>query len=153
MDSEPHKRGKLLEKVLNNLFKTFGILVKEDFKRNIPNESTVMEQIDGVVEISNNLYIVEMKWLKDPIGVDTIAQHLVRLFNRGDARAIFISANGFKKTAIEECREALSQKTIVLCSLEEIVMLLEKNADLKEFFKKKITGATLDKEPFLKVDI
>jgi len=151
MDSEPHKRGKLLEKVLNDLFQIFGILIKDDFKRTIPKQSTVMEQIDGVVEIENNIYIVEMKWHKDPIGVETIAQHLVRLFNRGDARAIFIAANGFKDTAIEECREALSQKTIILCSLEEIVMLLEKNSDLNDFFKKKIIGATLDKEPFLKV--
>lgn len=151
MDEEPHKRGKLLEKVLNDLFQAFGILIKDDFKRTIPKQSTVMEQIDGVVEIENNIYIVEMKWHKDPIGVETIAQHLVRLFNRGDARAIFIAANGFKDTAIEECREALSKKTIILCSLEEIVMLLEQNSDLNDFFKKKIIGATLDKEPFLKV--
>lgn len=153
LDEEPHKRGKLLEKILNNLFQSYEILIKEDFKRNIPNQSTTMEQIDGVVEIDGNVYIVEMKWLKEPIGVDTIAQHLVRLFNRGDARAIFIAANGFKDTAIEQCREALSQKTIVLCSLEEIVMLLENEADLKSFLKKKIIGATVDKEPFVEVAI
>ena len=153
LDDEPHKRGKLLEKVLNELFKSFEILIKEDFKRDIPDKSTTMEQIDGVVEIDGNIYIVEMKWLKEPIGIETIAQHLVRLFNRSDARAIFIAANGFKDTVIAQCREALSQKTIVLCSLEEIVILLENNADLKSFLKKKITGATLYKEPFFKVDI
>lgn len=153
LDAEPHKRGKLLEIVLNSLFQNAGILVKEDFTRRVHNQSTTMEQIDGAVEIDGNIYIVEMKWLKEPIGVDTIAQHLVRLFNRGDARAIFIAAHGFKDTAIEQCREALSQKTIVLCTLEEIVMLLESEADLKDFLKKKIIGATLDKEPFVKVDI
>ncbi|MBK8453034.1 MAG: restriction endonuclease [Thiofilum sp.] len=153
LDNEPHKRGKLLEKVLNDLFKSFEILIKEDFKRAIPNQSTTMEQIDGVIELDGNIYLVEMKWIQEAVGIETIAQHLVRLFNRGDTKAIFIAANGFKETAIAQCREVLSQKTIVLCSLEEIVMLLERSADLKSFLKRKITGTTLYKEPFFKVEI
>jgi restriction endonuclease Mrr len=153
LDHEPHKRGKLLEKVLNDLFRLHNIFIKEDFKRSIPHKSTIMEQIDGVIEIDGNIYLVEMKWLKDPIGVAEISQHLVRLFNRGEARAIFIAANGYKETAIQECKEVLAKKTIILCSLEEIVMLLEKDADLKKFLKHKIVGATVDIDPFIKVSI
>lgn len=47
MDSEPQKRGKLLEGVLNDLFRIHGILVREDFRRKDPTGSVVVEQIDA----------------------------------------------------------------------------------------------------------
>lgn len=151
LENKPQERGKHLEKVLNNLFKIYGILIKEDFKRKSPDCAGVIEQIDGVVEFDGNIYIVEMKWVKDPIGVDKIAQHLVRLFNRGDARAIFITSNGYADTTIAECREVLSQKTISLCTLQEIVFLLENQGDLVKLLRKKVSAATVDKEPFIEV--
>jgi len=151
MESEPHKRGKQLEKVLNGLFRVYGVLIKEDFKRKSPDCPGVIEQIDGIVEFEGNIYIVEMKWVKESIGVDKIAPHLVRLFNRGDARAIFITSNGYTEPAIAECREVLSQKTIILCTLQEIVFLLEKQGDLIQLLKHKVSAATGDKEPFIEV--
>ena len=151
MENEPQKRGKQLEKVLNGLFQAYGILIKEDFKRKSPDCPGVIEQIDGIVEFEGNIYIVEMKWVKEPIGVDKIAPHLVRLFNRGDARAIFITSDGYTKPAIAECREVLSQKTIVLCTLQEIVFLLENQGDLVQLLKHKVSVATGDKEPFVEV--
>lgn len=153
MDSEPQKRGKQLEKVLNGLFRVYGVLIKEDFKRKSPDCPGVIEQIDGIVEFEGNIYIVEMKWVKEPIGVDKIAPHLVRLFNRGDARAIFITSNGYTEPVIAECREVLSQKTIVLCTLQEIVCLLENQGDLVQLLKQKVRAATGDKDPFIEVVI
>lgn len=151
LEDKPQERGKHLEKVMNKLFKIYGILVKEDFRRKSPDCAGVIEQIDGVIEFDGNIYIVEMKWVKDPIGVDKISQHLVRLFNRADARAIFITSNGYADTTIAECREVLSQKTISLCTLQEIVYLLESKGDLVKLLRKKVNAATIDKEPFVEV--
>ncbi len=50
LDSQPQKRGKLLEQVLNALFSVYGILIKEDFKRVDPEGAGIIEQIDGVIE-------------------------------------------------------------------------------------------------------
>jgi restriction system protein len=50
-----------------------------------------VEQIDGVVELSNVLYFVEVKWYQDPVGVPEVAQHLVRMMSRAEARAIIFS--------------------------------------------------------------
>jgi len=149
MENEPRKRGKQLEKVLNKLFRVYGVLVKEDFRRSPPDCNGVIEQIDGVIEFDGNIYIVEMKWVKEPVGVDKIAPHLVRLFNRANARAIFITSSSYTKPAIDECREVLSQKTIVLCALQEIVLLLEKQEDLVHLLRKKVRAAAIDKEPFV----
>jgi len=151
LENEPHKRGKHLEKVLNALFTSYGILVKEDFKRVDPDGAGIIEQIDGVIEISGHIYLVEMKWVKDPIGVDKLSQHLVRVYGRPDARGLFIASEGYADTAISQCREALSQKTIALISLHEIVRLLERQDDLVLFLKKKIQAATVDKNPYLEI--
>lgn len=86
LENEPQKRGKHLEKVLNALFSSYGILVKEDFKRVDPDGAGIIEQIDGVVELAGHIYLVEMKWVKGPVGVEKLSQHLVRIYGSHDAR-------------------------------------------------------------------
>jgi hypothetical protein len=49
MDDKPQERGKLLERVLNDLFRIYGILVREDFCRRDPDTSVVVEQIEQFV--------------------------------------------------------------------------------------------------------
>ncbi len=93
-----------------------------------------MEQIDGVIEFKGHIYLVEMKWVKDPVGVEKLGPHLVRLFGRDGARALFIAANGYADTAIAQCREALDKKVIALINLNEIVMMLEAERSLGELY-------------------
>lgn len=151
MDDRPHERGKLLEGVLNRLFRAYGILVREDFRRKDPDTSIVLEQIDGVIEIDGAVHLVEMKWLNSPVGTAEFFPHLSRLFLRANARGIFISSTGFTEPAVKECSTALAQKTMLLCSLHEIVMLLQRQDDLISFLKKKSHAAIIDKNPFLQI--
>jgi hypothetical protein len=151
MDAKPQERGKLLEGVLNDLFHAYGVYVREDFRRKDPDTSVVLEQIDGVIELDGTVYLVEMKWLKNPVGVAEFAPHLVRLFGRANASGIFISTTGYTEPVIKECINVLNQKTMVLCSLQEIVMLLQRQDDLIAFLKKKTHAAIIDKNPFLQI--
>ena len=48
MNDKPQERGKLLEAVLNDMFRAYGIHVREDFRRKDPDTSVVVEQLDGV---------------------------------------------------------------------------------------------------------
>ena len=95
MDDRPQERGKLLESVLNDLFRVFEIDVREDFRRRDPDTGVVVEQIDGVIELDGKIHLVEMKWLNAPVGIGEFSPHLSRLFLRGDASGIFISSNGY----------------------------------------------------------
>ena len=70
------------------------------------------------------LYLVEMKWHTDRIGVAEISQHLVRLMSRSEARGIFISASAFGDPAVAQTKDFLQHKVCVLCELEELVRLL-----------------------------
>jgi len=151
MDDKPQERGKLLESVLNDLFRAYDIHVRENFHRRDPDTSVVIEQIDGVVELEGALHLVEMKWLSSPVGVREFLPHLSRLFLRANARGIFISSSGFTEPVLKECATALAQTTMMLCSLHEIVMLLDRKDDLAAFFKRKAQAAIIDKNPYVEI--
>ncbi len=151
MDDKPQERGKLLEAVLNDLFKAYGIHVREDFRRKALDSAVVLEQIDGVIELDGIVHLVEMKWLKDPVGIAEFAPHLVRLFGRANASGIFIATNGYTEPVIKECGNALNQRTMFLCSLRELVLLLQRRDDLVAFLKKKSRAAIVEKNPYFEV--
>lgn len=151
MDDRPQQRGKLLEAVLNDLFRAYGIHVIEDFKRRDPDTGVVLEQIDGVIELDGVIYLVEVKWLNAPVGVSEFFPHLSRLFLRANAQGIFISSAGFTEPVVKECTTALAQKIMVLTSLREIVMLLQRSDDLIALFKRKARAAIVEKNPFLEI--
>lgn len=151
LEDKPQMRGKKLEVVLNGIFRAYGILVHEDFKRRDPDSNTVLEQVDGVILLDGTIHLVEMKWLKDPVGIADFSPHLVRLFSRANASGIFISNSEFTEPVLKECANALNQRTMFLCSLQELVMLLQNETDLLTFLRKKSQAAVVAKQPFLKV--
>jgi restriction system protein len=63
-ETDPQKRGTSLELVVNRLFDVEGISIRESFRVIGENGQGVIEQIDGVLEIGEDVYLVEMKWLK-----------------------------------------------------------------------------------------
>jgi restriction endonuclease Mrr len=150
--TDPQKRGTQLEEVLNLLFRTAGILVREAFRRVAPTGEGVIEQIDGVIEMDGEIYLVEMKWWDKPLGTGEVSQHLVRVFSRNCARGLLISYSGYTEPAIAICRESLSRMVVVLCGLQEVVQLLEREDDLVEFLKKKVRAAVIDKNPHYRVN-
>lgn len=97
--------------------------------------------------MDGHVYLVEMKWWSEPLGVGDVSPHIVRLFGRGDVRGIFISNSGYTDPAVTTCREALQQKVVVLCKLEEIVQLLDSEASLQALLKDKVHAAIVEKNP------
>lgn len=146
--TNPQERGKKLEAVLNRLFELHGILVREAFQRVGDSGQGTIEQIDGVITLDGEIYLVEMKWWDKPLGTGEVAQHLVRVFNRNCARGILISYSGYTDPAIQTCKESLAKMVVVLCTLQELVCLVEKEEDLKKLFHQKLQAAIMDKNPF-----
>lgn len=150
-EENPRLRGKKLELVLNQLFELAGVGVRKAFEVVDPNGAGTIEQIDGVIEFDGHLYFVEMKWWKEPVGVPEVSQHMMRVFLRSEARAIIISASDFTATAVAECRQALTQKCVTLCTLQEFVSVLERGSELIEFLRRKVRATLLEQSPFPKV--
>ena len=151
-ETDAHKRGKALEGVLNRLFSSYEILVREAFSIKGARGEGVIEQIDGIVEIDGYLYLVEMKWWNSPIGTGEVSPHLVRVFSRGgQVRGLFISYTDFTEAAIAQCRDAIVQgRVVILLTLEEIVSLLNQEGDMKAWLKAKLEAAIVDKQPFVR---
>ena len=145
--TSPQERGSKLEVVLNRFFEVSGVLVREAFSRIGESGVGVVEQIDGAIRASGHIYLVEVKWQKDPIGVLDVSRHIVRVGGRGDCRGIFISQSGYTAPAVEECKAALKDMVFVLFTLEEIVMLLERDGSFEDLLEEKVEAATLLKNP------
>ncbi len=153
--ADAQKRGKALEAVLNSLFEAYGILVREAFTVKGRCGEGVIEQIDGLIELEGHLYLVELKWWNTPLGTAEISPHIVRVFGRGgQARGIFISYSEFTESAVTACRDALAgSAVVVLATLQEIVELLDREADFKKWLKTKATAAIADKNPLIQLRI
>lgn len=91
-----------------------------------------------------------MKWLKDPVGIADFSPHLVRLFGRSSASGIVISNSEFTEPVLKECANALNQRTMFLCTLHEIVILLQNEKDILALLRKKSQAAVVAKQPFLR---
>jgi hypothetical protein len=114
-ETDAHKRGKALEGVLNRLFASYGILVRESFTIKGACGEGVIEQIDGIVEIDSHLYLVEVKWWNSPIGTGEVSPHLVRVFSRGgQVRGLLISYTDFTDGAVAQCRDAITRGCVVV---------------------------------------
>jgi hypothetical protein len=148
-ETNPYKRGKALEAVLNRYFKVSGISVSEAITLTGDPGSGIIEQIDGVVQLDGQRFLVEVKWEQETLGRDKVSSHLVRVFGRGFAGGIFISYSDYSAGAYQDCKEALREKIIVLCRLEEFVRALEQGTELKEILKQKIDAAIINKDPFV----
>lgn len=148
-EHNPYKRGKALESALNRYFKFSGILVTEAITLKGDEGRGIIEQFDGVVELKG-LFLAEMKWEAEPLGRDKVASHLVRVFNRSLAGGLFISYSGYTAAAIQDCKDALRDKVIVLCELAELVHAIEQQRDLKAILTTKVEAAIIYKNPFTK---
>jgi hypothetical protein len=143
---DPQRRGKALEKVLNRLFATSGLKVREAFTVASGPNGAITEQIDGAIELDGHVYVVEMKWLKDKVGTE-LGQHAARVMVRPpDVRAIYISASGYTEGAIQIAREFLSHRLCVLVELEELYACLNTGGEIVELLREKISRAILHKE-------
>ena len=143
-EENPHKRGKELEVLLNKLFECEKILIRESFTINGENNEGVIQQIDGAIEVNSYLYLVEMKWWQKPLSPKDVSQHVMRLFQRNDARGVFISASGYTEAAILDIQKVLSQRSIVLFTLKELALLLERDDSFESLLKSKVEFAQLD---------
>ena len=151
-ETDPWRRGKALEGVLNRYFSASGIAISEAITLTGDAGKGIVEQIDGVVILRGLLFLVEMKWEKETLGRDKVAPHLVRVFSRSLAGGIIISYSDYSPAAVQDCREALRHKVIVLCQLEELVRTIEAGVNLQSVFEKKLDAAVIHKNPLFRID-
>ena len=141
------QRGDSFERVLNQVFALDGLLVRESFTLNGDEGVGIVEQIDGVVELDRNLYLVEAKFYSANLGVGEVAQHMVRVSRRSGVRGLFVVHPGFSAAAIESVKAELHRSVFVLATVEELVHVFESNVPLTDWLRNKARHASIDRDP------
>jgi hypothetical protein len=145
----PQARGLTLEGVVTRLFQSYALLIREPFRRVGEHGEGVLEQIDGVIELDGQIYLAEIKWLSRTVSLDDVSRHLVRVYHRGVARGVFVSATPFSDAALAVCKEALQKTVVFLVTLEEIFLALHDRRDIPDILRHKIRAAVIEKDPWL----
>jgi len=153
LSCDPRRRGELLEDVFNRVFALGEVSVGCPFERREDEAGGKIDtQVDGVIQLDANLYLVEIRWEEAALGVGDIQNHL-ELLSSGDeaspTRGIIVSFNGFTEQAIDAARAAIKAgHTIILCTLSDFTHMLAGEGHLDALLRTRINIATLDKNPY-----
>lgn len=145
----PQERGRELEEILNQFFALEGIGVRESFTVTDRFTGLVQEQIDGVIELDGDTYLLEAKWYQAAVGKDQIVQHLYRVFQRSQARGIFIVHPGYSAAAVAAVTESLDKAPFVLATIEEFVHLLESDVSAADWLRAKVRLVLQERRPLV----
>ncbi|HTW50359.1 MAG TPA: hypothetical protein VME45_00495 [Stellaceae bacterium] len=88
------QRGYAFERFLNEVFEFEGLSPRGSFK-------LVGEQIDGSFAWANRTYLVEAKWVKEPVSGGEFGAFMYKIAGKtADTRGLYISINGYSPQAI-----------------------------------------------------
>jgi hypothetical protein len=146
-EEDAHRRGKVVESIMNQYFRVESVLVREAFSFREAVQGGPLEQVDGVIELDGHLYLVELKWWNHRLGPADVAHHMVKVGHRGGVRGLVVSASGFTDAAITTCRDELIRGVFVLAELRELILWMEREHPLRAALKQKVDHAMIDKNP------
>jgi len=104
-------RGLEFEKAITDLFSESGLTIEKPFTVQSDKTGSVVEQIDGAIEVRSRTFLVECKCWKSNISRQELAPLLVSVYNRGNVGGIFISASNYTESALADARAGSVTKT------------------------------------------
>ena len=123
--------GFAFEKLLNELFKLFGLDPRSAFK-------LTGEQIDGAFCLDNEIYLVEAKWHKEPISKGALVEFYGKVDDKSQfTRGIFISLTGISEEAKITFRQGRKVNFFILDGFD-ISMVLEGQIALDVLLRAKL---------------
>src|SRR5207248_1890542 len=109
----PHPRGRALQKLLAKAIEQSGWLQEESAR-------TSHEEMDVIIYRDHEYYLVECKWVNDPVEATVVRELKGKLDNRVDVRGIVVSMSGFTAGAVDQAAEYAGQRVIILFGPEDV---------------------------------
>jgi hypothetical protein len=144
--SDPHRRGYLLQDLLNRVFDLHEIPVVRSFTRNDGGE-----QIDGAFKLEGWHYLVECRWrekLADIRQLDGLKGQVDR--SGKQSMGLFLSINGWSENVAPLLKQN-PDKSIILMDGYDLRTVLGGQVDFRDFLLAKVTSLNLETEPFFGV--
>ncbi len=126
----PQPRGRALQKIIGKIIEQNGWKQEEGVK-------TSHEEMDVIVFKEREFYLLECKWEKEPIEAKVIREIFGKLGNRIDVREIVVSMSGFTSGAIEQTKEYVGQKVILLFGRKSIESMIYTDTSFDELLNEK----------------
>ncbi|NOU16142.1 MAG: hypothetical protein HOO91_01095 [Bacteroidales bacterium] len=136
------KRGLDFERLVRDLFLKQNILsvIKQTGYHTSDNRS---EQIDGVINFNGKIFLLEVKW-DEKLAASSLYEFIGKIENKFyGTLGIFISYHELSDNFINALRKGRKQNVIVLHG-DDIKMILEKEVNLKNFFKYALEKLSFD---------
>lgn len=143
---DAHRRGYLLEDLLNRSFDLHGIPVFSSFCRNEGGE-----QIDGAFKLEGWHYIVECRWrekLSDIRELDGLSGQISR--SGRQTMGVFLSINRWSSSVVPLLKQN-QNKSIILVDGYDFRAVLAGYVGLQEILLAKVSRLNLHAEPFYSV--
>ncbi|MEW5669049.1 restriction endonuclease [Pseudomonas putida] len=139
----PHARGYAFEGFLKELFDSSRLQARAPFR-------LVGEQIDGSFQLGNETYLVEAKWVRDPIGANELHGFHGKVDQKAAwARGLFISYGGFTQVGLQ----AFGRGRKVICmSGEDIYKALGRRIPMADVIERKVRAAAETGAAFVTLD-
>ncbi len=123
--------GLSLERLLNRLFELENLAPRNPFR-------VTGEQIDGSFALDNEIYLVEAKWLKDPIPEAPLLVFRGKVESRSNiTRGVFISLSRCTTDALDAISRG-KQPNFFVVDGYDLTLVLERRIDLKEMLRVKL---------------
>jgi len=144
--NEPHRRGYLLQDLLNRTFDLHEVPVFRSFTRN-----DGAEQIDGAFRLEGWHYIVECRWREKLADIRQLDGLLGQVQRSGkQTMGMFLSINGWSENVPPTLKQN-PEKCILLMDGYDFRCVLAGDTDLRELLIAKLECLNFETEPFLGV--
>jgi hypothetical protein len=129
-ESDRQAAGLQLERVLNALFESQGLLPRGPFR-------VVGEQIDGSFELDHESYLLEAKWHREPRPAADLYVFREKIEGKSKfTRGVFLSVNGVTSEA-EDAITRGKQPNFFIINGHDLMMLLGNNIELGAFLRQR----------------
>jgi hypothetical protein len=116
-EMSPQAKGRALQKLIAKI-------VERDGWPQLEGARTSHEEMDVVIFRPPDYYVIECKWVKDPVEANVIRELIGKVGNRAGVRGIVVSMSGFTKGAIEQVEDHSNTRAILLFGPENVRSLV-----------------------------
>jgi len=142
-----HRRGYMLQDLMNRLFAAAGMALTRPFVRNAG-----AEQIDGAFALDGWHYLVECRWRERLASTREIDGFLGQVLRSGaQTMGVFISIAGWSENVVPLLKQNQT-KAIALVSGDDIQGLVDSRVPLATLLRAKLSKLNLEAEPYLSID-
>jgi len=139
---EAQRRGYLLQDLIYSVLTHEGLEPRASYR---PKG----EEIDGSFYLSNTTYLLEAKWVKDPISASDLYSFKGKVDGKlAGTRGVFISMSGFSDNAPESLTRG-KQLTSILVDHSDMEVIFKEQATFKQVLDFKIRQAGETGKPYV----